>query len=205
MRTSKKGIDLIKKFEGIKTKAYKCPAGVWTIGYGHTKDVKKGDTCTMAQAIEFLKEDLRVFEGAIDDLVKVELNQNQFDALVSFVYNVGSGAFQDSTLRKFLNAGHFPLAAGQFDRWVYAKGVKLEGLVKRRAAEKELFLAHVSNSNNYKVVATGLNVRKQPGTTYKIVKVLTKNTVVEITETNTNWGKLSDGSGWVSMKYLQKI
>lgn len=205
MRTSKNGIELIKKFEGIKTKAYKCPAGVWTIGYGHTKNVQKGDTCTMAQAVEFLKEDLRVFECAINDLVKVELNQNQFDALVSFVYNVGAGAFQDSTLRKFLNAGHFPLAAGQFDRWNKAGGVVLEGLVKRRAAEKELFLAPVGNFNNYKVVATGLNVRKQPGTTYKIVKVLTKNTVIEITETNGNWGKLSDGSGWVSMKYLHKI
>lgn len=205
MRTSNKGIELIKSFEGIKTKAYLCPAGVWTIGYGHTKNVQKNDTCTMAQAIAFLKEDLRVFECAIDDLVKVELNQNQFDALISFVYNVGAGAFKDSTMRKFINAGHFPLAAGQFDRWVYAKNVKLEGLVRRRAAEKKLFLSPVSNSNNYKVIATGLNVRKQPGTTYKIVKVLTKNTVVEITETNSNWGKLSDGSGWVSMKYLEKI
>ena len=121
MRTSNKGIELIKSFEGIKTKAYKCPAGVWTIGYGHTKGVQKGDTCTMAQAIEFLKEDLRVFEGAINDLVKVELNQNQFDALVSFVYNVGSGAFQDSTMRIFINKGHFPLAAGQFDKWIYAR------------------------------------------------------------------------------------
>lgn len=210
MRTSNKGIELIKSFEGIKTKAYLCPAGVWTIGYGHTKGVKKNDTCTMAQAIEFLKEDLRVFECAINDLVQVELNQNQFDALISFVYNVGAGAFQDSTMRKFINAGHFPLAAGQFDKWIYArdktgKKIELEGLVRRRAAEKKLFLSPVSNSNNYKVIATGLNVRKQPGTTYKIVKVLTKNTVVEITETNSNWGKLSDGSGWVSMKYLEKI
>lgn len=205
MRTSKKGIELIKKFEGIKTKAYLCPAGVWTIGYGHTKGVKKNDTCTMAKAIEFLKEDLRVFECAIDDLVKVELNQNQFDALVSFVFNVGATAFKKSTMLKFINANHFPLAAGQFDLWNKGGGVVLQGLVKRRAAEKELFLAPVSNSNNYKVIATGLNVRKQPGTTYKIVKVLTKNTVVEITETKGNWGKLSDGSGWVSMKYLQKI
>lgn len=205
MRTSNKGIDLIKKFEGCKLKAYKCPAGVWTIGYGHTKGVKKGDTCTNEQAIDFLKEDLRVFECAINDLVKVKLNQNQFDAIVSFVYNVGSSAFQDSTMRKFINAGHFPLAAGQFDRWVYAKGVKLNGLVKRRAAEKELFLTPELNGNGYKVIATALNVRKQPGTTNTIIKVLSKDTVVEITETKDNWGKITDGSGWVSMKYLQKI
>ena len=205
MRTSNKGIELIKSFEGIKTKAYKCPAGVWTIGYGHTKGVQKGDTCTMAQAIEFLKEDLRVFEGAINDLVKVELNQNQFDALVSFIYNVGSGAFEDSTMRKFLNAGHFALAAGQFDRWNKAGGVVLEGLVRRRAAEKELFLAPVSNSNNYKVVATGLNVRKGTGTTYRILKVLKQDEVVEIAETKGSWGKLADDDGWVSMNYLEKI
>lgn len=205
MRTSKNGIDLIKKFEGIKTKAYKCPAGVWTIGYGHTKNVQKGDTCTMAQAVEFLKEDLRVFECAINDLVKVELNQNQFDGIISFVYNVGIGAFQDSTLRKFLNAGHFPLAAGQFDRWNKAGGVVLEGLVRRRAAEKELFLAPVGNSNNYKVIATALNVRKGTGTTYRILKVLKQDTVVEIAETKGSWGKLADDDGWVSMKYLQKI
>lgn len=205
MKASQNAIDLIKKFEGIKTKAYKCPAGVWTIGYGHTKGVQKGDTCTMAQAVEFLKEDLKVCEYAIYDFVKVELNQNQFDALCSFIYNVGTGAFQNSTMRKFINAGHFPLAAGQFDRWNKADGVVLEGLVRRRAAEKELFLAPVSSSNNYKVVATGLNVRKGPDTAYKIVKVLTKNTVVEIVETRGNWGKLSDGSGWVSMKYVTKI
>lgn len=204
MITSQNGINLIKEFEGIKTKAYKCPAGVWTIGYGHTKGVKKGDTCTMAQAIEFLKEDLRIFECAINDLVKVELNQNQFDALVSFTFNVGVGAFQDSTMRKFLNEGHFPLAAGQFDRWVYAKSVKLEGLVRRRAAEKELFLSPVINANSYKVI-TGLNLRTGPSASYKIVKVLKKDTIIEITETNGNWGKLTDNSGWVSMKYLKKI
>lgn len=205
MKTSNKGIDLIKKFEGCKLKAYKCPAGVWTIGYGHTKGVKEGDTCTIAQAEELLKQDLKIFECEIQDLVKVKLNQNQFDALVSFIYNVGAGAFQDSTMRKFINAGHFPLAAGQFDRWVYAKGVKLNGLVKRRAAEKELFLTPELNGNGYKVIATALNVRKQPGTTNTIIKVLSKDTVVEITETKDNWGKISDESGWVSMKYLQKI
>ncbi len=140
MKTSDNGINLIKKFEGLKTKAYKCPGGVWTIGYGHTSGVKSTDTCTMEQAIEYLKRDLIKFEYDINKLVKVELNQNQFDALVSFVFNEGSEKFKNSTMLKFINNKHFPLAAGQFDRWVYSKGVKLEGLVKRRKAEKELFL-----------------------------------------------------------------
>ncbi|MCD7779618.1 MAG: lysozyme, partial [Candidatus Gastranaerophilales bacterium] len=133
-------INLIKKFEGLKTKAYKCPAGIWTIDYGHTSGVKSTDTCTMEQAIEYLKRDLIKFEYDINKLVKTELNQNQFDALISFVFNIGANAFEKSTMLKFINNKHFPLAAGRFDLWVYSKGVKLEGLVKRRSAEKELFL-----------------------------------------------------------------
>ncbi len=140
MKTSDNGINLIKKFEGLKTKAYKCPSGVWTIGYGHTSGVKSSDTCTMEQAIEYLKRDLIKFEYDINKLVKVELNQNQFDSLVSFVFNIGSKKFEDSTMLKFINKKNFTLAAGQFDRFVYSKGVKLNGLEKRRKAEKELFL-----------------------------------------------------------------
>ena len=94
------------------------------------------------EAEKLLKQDLKIFESAICDVVKVPLNQNQFDALVSFVYNVGIGAFRTSTMLKFINANHFPLASGQFDRWIYAKDKKLEGLVKRRKEEKELFLSN---------------------------------------------------------------
>ncbi|MCD7779853.1 MAG: lysozyme [Candidatus Gastranaerophilales bacterium] len=140
MKTSDNGINLIKKFEGLKTKAYKCPAGVWTIGYGHTSGVLSTDTCTKEQATNWLKQDVKTAENAIEKYVKVELNQNQFDALVSFIYNVGSVAFRKSTMLKFINNKHFPLAAGQFDLWIYSKGVKLEGLIARRKAEKELFL-----------------------------------------------------------------
>ncbi len=140
MQTSDNGINLIKKFEGLKTKAYKCPAGIWTIGYGHTAGVKSTDTCTIEQATNYLKTDVKTAENAIEKYVKVELNQNQFDALVSFIYNVGSVAFRKSTMLKFINNSHFPLAAGQFDLWIYSKGEKLEGLVTRRKAEKELFL-----------------------------------------------------------------
>ena len=141
MKISKKGIELITAFEGLRLEAYLCPANVWTIGYGHTNNVKKDDCCTKEQAIEFLKSDLKFFEDGIKKLVKIELNQNQFDALVSFVFNIGLGAFKNSTMLKFLNKNHLPLAAGQFDRWIFANGKKINGLIKRRKAEKELFLS----------------------------------------------------------------
>lgn len=146
MKISENGIELIKEFEGYKSEAYQCTSGIWTIGYGHTKNVQKNDTCSVEEATEFLKQDVEIAERAINQLVKVELNQNQFDALVSFVFNIGVGnkvskkGFAGSTMLAFLNAGHFPLAAGQFDRWVYSKSEISKGLVKRRKKEKELFL-----------------------------------------------------------------
>ena len=144
MNVSENGIKLIKQFEGLRTQAYKpTPNDVWTIGYGHTHGVKKGDTITMEKATEYLKQDIQVYENAINTLVKVQLTQNQFDALVSFVFNIGVGAFKNSTMLKFLNANHIPLAAGQFDRWNKQKGVVLEGLTARRKAEKELFLKEI--------------------------------------------------------------
>lgn len=140
MKTSETGLNLIKKFEGFRAEAYKCPAGVWTIGYGHTNGVKKGMIIDELKAGTFLSIDVQKYEYAINTSVKVKLNQNQFDALVSFVYNVGTGAFKKSTMLKFLNEKHFPLAAGQFDRWNKVKGVVCQGLVNRRKSEKELFL-----------------------------------------------------------------
>jgi len=141
MKTSQTGLDLIKRFEGLKTRAYRCPAGVLTIGYGHTHNVKEGDTCTPEQAEAWLKEDCLVAELTIGANVKTHLNQNQFDALVSFTFNLGSGNFVGSTLLKKLNAGDYAGAAAEFDRWVNAGDRKLPGLVKRRAAEKALFLS----------------------------------------------------------------
>jgi len=141
MNISQNTIDLIKHFEGCRLSAYKCPAGIWTIGYGHTgADVKKGMTITQEQAENLLKQDLVVHTNNVSKLVKVPLTQNQFDALVSFEYNVGYGNFANSTLLKLLNQNKHDEAAKQFLRWKYAKGIVLAGLVKRRNAEMKLFL-----------------------------------------------------------------
>ena len=148
MRTSDVGIALIKKYEGLRLKAYKCPAGVWTIGYGHTRGVQPGDRITPEQAEEYLREDLKDCEQDVMDLVEVFINQNQFDALVSFVYNVGADidtdhfaeGLGDSTLLIKLNGGDPEGAAREFPKWVYAGGKKLNGLIARREAERQLFL-----------------------------------------------------------------
>lgn len=140
MRTSSTGINLIKRFEGLKLTAYRCPAGVPTIGYGTTKNVKLGTTITEEKAEDLLKKDLVRFETAVKTDVRVKLNQNQFDALVSFSYNVGTGALQSSTLLKKLNHGDYKGASQEFSRWNRAGGKVLNGLIKRREAEKELFL-----------------------------------------------------------------
>lgn len=141
MKTSQKGIDLIKKFEGCQLKAYKCPAGVWTIGYGHTSGVRKGMTITQIDANEFLALDIQKTEKQVSNLVKVPLKQGQFDALVSFVYNVGIGAFSTSTMLRLLSFKKYKEVANEFERWVYADKEILQGLINRRKAEKELFLS----------------------------------------------------------------
>lgn len=141
MKTSQLGIDLIKNFEGCKLAAYKDIVGVPTIGYGSTLGVKMGDVITQAQAEDLLVEDLAPVEIAINSLVKVPLNQNQFDALASFVFNLGRRSLELSTLLRLINRGQFKNAADEFDRWVRAGGVVSQGLVKRRAKEKMLFLS----------------------------------------------------------------
>lgn len=140
MKVSNNGINLIKRFEGLELKAYKDSVGILTIGYGHTHAVKAGDVITGEQADAFLREDLQVAELTINTNVKVKLNQGQFDALASFVFNLGSGNFVKSTLIKKLNAGDYAGAVDEFGKWVNAGGKKLPGLVKRRAAEREVFL-----------------------------------------------------------------
>lgn len=145
MSTSQNGINLISSFEGCELKAYLCPAKVWTIGFGTTVypngvKVKKGDSCTLEQAKQFKAHDLKRFEKTVSDLVKVPLTQNQFDALVSLTYNIGTGAFEKSTLLKKLNAGDYQGAADQFTVWNKGGGKVLQGLVNRRAKEKEVFL-----------------------------------------------------------------
>lgn len=141
---SEKGFTLIREFEGLQLEAYKDTGGVWTIGFGTIKypngiSVKKGDMCTIQQAEQWLKNDCKWVDTCLDKNIKVHLNQNQFDALASFVYNIGETAFVKSTMLALLNENSLTLAASQFDRWVYDNGKKIQGLVNRRSKEKALF------------------------------------------------------------------
>jgi lysozyme len=145
MFTNQAGVDLIKEFEGLRLRAYRCPAGVLTIGYGTTvyptgRKVQMGEQITAEQAEEYLRSDLRAFEREVERMVLVPLNSNQFAALVSFAYNLGAEALRKSTLLRLLNAHNYAGVAEQFARWTYAAGKQLPGLVRRRAAERALFL-----------------------------------------------------------------
>ncbi|MNL10554.1 Lysozyme RrrD [compost metagenome] len=131
----------IKTAEGLRLTAYKDGGGVWTIGYGHTgADVREGLTIPLSEAERLLTRDLRVAENHVNGAVKVKLTQNQFDALVSFVYNVGGEAFRSSTMLKKLNTGDYLGAADQFPRWNKDNGKVVDGLTNRRREERELFL-----------------------------------------------------------------
>jgi len=139
MNIGTKGLEMIKHFEGLELNAYQCAAGVWTIGYGHTKDVQQGMVISENTANEMLVEELNEYESYITGLVTVELNQNQFDAMVSWVYNLGVGNLKASTLLKVLNAGDYAGVPAQMMRWNKAGGKVLEGLTRRRQAEADLF------------------------------------------------------------------
>tara|TARA_B100002019_G_C21240209_1_gene585108 strand:+ start:1033 stop:1482 length:450 start_codon:yes stop_codon:yes gene_type:complete len=139
MNISEEGIALIKKFEGCELKAYLCPSGVWTIGYGRTKKVKEGDTCTQEQADEWLKEEMPEYEGYINHFVDAQLNQSQFDALCSWVYNLGPTNLKSSTLLTVLNQERFDDVPREIKRWNKSAGQVLQGLVNRREAEALLF------------------------------------------------------------------
>lgn len=141
MITSAAGIELIKRYESLQLKAYRCPAGVWTIGYGHTRGVRRGDTCTPAEAEDFLKEDLRTAEAVVNREC-AGLRQCQFDALVSFVFNCGEGNFLKSTLLKCVKANPDNLNIRyEFSRWTKSKGVQLLGLIRRRREEADLYFS----------------------------------------------------------------
>lgn len=174
MRTSQNGINLIKQFEGCKLKAYKCPAGRWTIGYGHTNGVKSGQTITQAKAEEYLKNDLVIYEKGVENVVKVKLNQNQFDALVSFSYNVGLGALRTSTLMKKLNAKDYTGAANEFPRWNKSNGKVLSGLTRRRAAEQKLFKTSCETYHTVKNGETLTGIARKYGTTVNKLVELNK-------------------------------
>ena len=143
MKASEKCLALIKEFEGYERFPYSCPAGKLTIGYGHV--IRPGETfpvkgLTESEATELLCKDLESFEARVLDLVTVPITQGQMDALCSFAYNLGAEKLKKSTLLRMLNNGFYAQAADQFGLWVNANGQKLPGLVKRRAAEKALFL-----------------------------------------------------------------
>jgi lysozyme len=136
MKISQNGIDLIKHFEGLRLTAYRCTSGVLTIGYGHTKTVKAGQRITKATAEDLLRQDIKEYEDAVNRLVKVQISQNLFDALVSFAFNCGIGNLTKSTLlKKVNNKASWVELAPQFRRWSYGRGVKVAGLVRRREAE----------------------------------------------------------------------
>lgn len=146
MQTSDKGIDLIKQFEGCKLSAYQDSVGVWTIGYGWTqpvdgKPIRAGMTIKQETAERLLKTGLVSYETDVSRLVKVGLTQGQFDALVSFTYNLGARSLSTSTLLRKLNAGDYAGAADEFLRWNKAGGKVLNGLIRRREAERALFLS----------------------------------------------------------------
>ena len=138
LETSESMIAVIKKFEGLRLKAYKCPAGVFTIGYGHTENVFADSEISELMADQILRKDLKKFEQTINDL-DLPLLQCEFDALVSFVFNVGIGNFNKSTLKKLLSQKKFFYAAKEFDKWVFAGGKKLPGLQSRRTKERKIF------------------------------------------------------------------
>ena len=139
---SKNGLHLTESSEGVELKAYHgaCdPAELWTIGYGHTKDVKEGDICTQEGAELFLIGDLQNCARFVNKHAKVELSQGEFDAVVDFSFNLGLGSLEHSTLWAMLNAGDFAAAAAQFPKWDMAGGKEVEGLLRRRQAEQVLF------------------------------------------------------------------
>ena len=141
MKASEKAYSLIRQFEGLRLKAYRCPAGVWTIGYGHTSGVVSGMVITKEQAEEFLSRDIASAENIVNAEC-LNLRQCQFDALVSFVFNIGGGNFRKSTLLKKVKADPDDNSVmDEFLRWVYAKGVVLPGLQKRRLAEMRLYFS----------------------------------------------------------------
>lgn len=144
MQTSKDGRQFIKGFEQLRLKAYPDPGTggkPWTIGWGHTKGVMQGDRITQEQAEQFFSDDLAVFELTVNSAIKRPMTQNQFDAMVSLAFNIGGPAFAGSTLVKNFNAGDAQGAADEFPKWRNSAGKVMPGLVKRRAAEREIFLS----------------------------------------------------------------
>ena len=139
MNISQEGLSLIKKFEGCELKSYKCAAGVWTIGYGAIKGVTENMQITKEEADKLLLHEMDEYEGYINNMVTVDLNQNQFDSLVSWVFNLGPSNLKSSTMLKVINNNELDEVPSQIKRWNKANGKVLEGLIRRREAEALLF------------------------------------------------------------------
>lgn len=179
MKASPRGVSLIKQFEGCRLKAYKCPAGVWTIGYGHTAGVKEGDTITQETADAYLRNDLEKYEKAVQNYDGIyHFNQNQFDALVSFTYNCGVG-----NLKNLTQSGRRTLAQISVKLLLYNKagGVVLRGLQRRRMAEKEIFDSPIKSNKtdtNYYPQYTGDSPRVD-----EVLSTIGANTDYDMTQT----------------------
>lgn len=206
MHISEKGLRLIKNFEGCRLTAYKCGAGIWTIGWGHTAGVKQGMTITQKQADDMLKTDLVVYENHVKSL-KREFNQYEFDALVSFCYNCGIGSLK--TLCKNRTNAQIAEALLLYNK---AGGRILEGLNRRRKAERELFLSGKEQINEkklpYKVKTTSdLNIRSGAGVNHSKIRMAKKGEILTVwaIETNgsTKWGK--NGKEYFSLSYCEEI
>lgn len=205
MEASQNALNLIKKFEGCRLTAYKCPAGVWTIGVGHTAGVYQGMKITQTEADKLLKNDLKIYEKHVNNL-KRNFNQNEFDALVSFTFNCGVGSLQ--TLCKNRTNAQIADALLLYNK---GGGKVLQGLVNRRKAERELFLKQVNTDPNklpYTVKTTSdLNIRKGAGMTFGVIRVARKGELLTVwaiqTNGDTKWGK--NGEEYFSLSYCERI
>lgn len=174
-KLSEAGVSLIKRFEGLKLKAYKDSAGVWTIGYGHTSaagkpKVTSGLVITAEEAEDILKRDLLLYEKAVNDTIKRPMNPNQYAAMVSLCYNIGPGAFAKSTVARKFNEGAIFDAADGFMLWIKAGGKILKGLVNRREAERKMFLnPFVKSIESAETPTESVPVVKKKKTIYDLI------------------------------------
>ncbi len=225
MNISENGLNLIKKFEGCKLSAYKCPAGVWTIGYGHTTGVKQGQTITQEQADAYLKADCANAEKNVNLFMKkYGFNQNEFDALVSFAVNIGS-------INQLTGNGTRSLSeiSAKIPEYNKAGGKVLQGLINRRAAEKALFDTPVQEApepgkdsvtdtkkkaKTYKGQVTaksGLNVRKEADSESGKLGAIKYGTIVTVKKEQKGWGKITvminnkSVTGWVYLQHIKRI
>lgn len=204
--------NFIKNYEGLRLKAYQCQAGKWTIGYGRTTNVKKGDTCTKEQAEKWFDMQYDSFKKNVNSYIKVPVTATQLGALTSFAYNCGLGALKTSTLLKKLNSGDYKGAADEFLRWNKVNGKESAGLTKRRKAERQMFLRDLNKKPQkklpYKVkTKTALNIREKADLRSKVIRTTKTGeilTVWAITTTNgRTWGK--NGNEWFCLDYCQEI